>query len=293
VRLEGVSPSYFTLFGVAPAAGTLRQESADVPGPEGAVALISTALWQRRFGGDSAILQRQIVLDGTAVRIAGVLPSGFHGLIGHTDVCRRRRSQHPVRSGRGSVQPDVYLPVAQVTWGSSVVFLRLSRNVVTTRHAIGAAIRDVDADVPVHQVAPLAQRLGAGFATERLLAQVLRVFALTALLLAAAGVYGVVAHAVAQGLREVGIRMALGASGGRIAAMMARRAAVIVSTGLSLGIAGATFAAASLSAFLFGVAPRDPGTLAAAAGLVAIASGALYLPLRRAAAVDPMAVLRQ
>jgi predicted permease len=191
------------------------------------------------------------------------------------------------------VQPDVFLPAAQVTWGSSVLFLRLSRAAAATPDSIRAAIRDVDPRIPVHQIAPLTERLGAGFATERLLALVLGAFAAASLLLAAVGVYGLIAHAVDQGVREVGIRMALGASGGRIAVMLARRASTLVGTGLVLGVAGALLASAPLAAFLFGVPPRDPATLIGVAVLVVFAAAAaLYAPLRRASHVDPVSVLR-
>jgi predicted permease len=189
-------------------------------------------------------------------------------------------------------QPDVYLPAAQVAWQSSAVFLRLSETRPATWESIRSAIASVDPDLPVHDVAPLTARLGAGFAAERLLAAVLAAFAVAALSLAAVGVHALAAHAVARGSRELAIRMALGATRMRIVRALAGRAGWLLALGLTAGVAAAMFTGRLLSAFLFEIQPRDPYVLASIVLIVSAAAlAALAVPLRRAALVDPSTVL--
>jgi predicted permease len=190
-------------------------------------------------------------------------------------------------------QPDVYLPATQIAWGASALLLRLHPGSRVSMDDVRAGIADVDADIAVHDVAPLTSRLGAGFAIERLLTAVLATLAAAALTLAAIGIHGLVAHAVGRSLREVGIRMALGASRGHVVRLIVGRAGTVLGLGLATGVLAALVTGRVLSAFLFGVGPRDPSTLAGILLLVAAALVvALAGPLRRAALVDPAIVLR-
>jgi putative ABC transport system permease protein len=114
-----------------------------------------------------------------------------------------------------------------------------------------------------------------------------------ALLLAAAGIYGVLAGAVAQRTREIGIRSALGASRGDILGMIVRQGAVLTAIGLAIGIAGAFAVSSGIDRLLFGIGARDPITFGAAAALLsAVALAACAVPAWRAARVDPMVALR-
>ena len=129
--------------------------------------------------------------------------------------------------------------------------------------------------------------------SRRLLTWVLSVFAATSLLLAGLGVYGVVGYRVAQRTRELAIRVALGAPRWRITTTVLRDTLAFVSLGLIVGVPLALAAAAAVSAYLFGVEPRDAATLAAACAVVSMAAlAAAYLPARRAPRVDPMIALR-
>jgi putative ABC transport system permease protein len=122
----------------------------------------------------------------------------------------------------------------------------------------------------------------------------LGVFAGVALLLAAIGIYGVISYSVTQRIHELGIRAALGASRGGLLALVIRRGMAQAMGGLALGLAGSLAVTRLLSSLLFGVSPRDPGTLiAAAAILTVVAFMASYIPARRAANVDPLVALRQ
>jgi ABC-type antimicrobial peptide transport system permease subunit len=129
---------------------------------------------------------------------------------------------------------------------------------------------------------------------ERLIALVSAFFGGLALLLAAVGLYGVVAHAVRARQREIGVRIALGANASSILRLVFARVGVLIAAGLALGLAGSLWAARFLEALLFQLAPRDPATFAgAAAVLVAVGVVAAWLPAHRAARLDPVTVLRE
>jgi ABC-type antimicrobial peptide transport system permease subunit len=121
----------------------------------------------------------------------------------------------------------------------------------------------------------------------------LSVFASLALVLAVVGIYGVIAYTVQQRTREIGIRIALGASRERVVSMVVRRGLILAAVGVALGTAGAWAMARVLQSLLFGVSARDPMTFAAVAALLgAVALLASWLPARRAARVDPLVAMR-
>jgi len=122
---------------------------------------------------------------------------------------------------------------------------------------------------------------------------VLSVFGAVALLLAAIGVYGVIAQGVAERRREIGVRMALGATGDQVIGLFLRRGLVVIAVGLPIGVAGALVAVRSLKSLVFGIGVSDPATLGVvAAVLVCVALVASYLPARSAARTDPLNALR-
>jgi putative ABC transport system permease protein len=154
-------------------------------------------------------------------------------------------------------------------------------------------VADVDPNVPVYQVRTLEQLLRGSVAQARFMTTVLGVFAATALVLAAVGIYGVVAYAVAQRTRELGIRLALGARAADILWLVLRQGAVLGGLGAGLGLGAALLASRVLTRLLYQVTPSDPPTfVAGAAGLLVVALAASYLPARRAAGVDPVEALR-
>ena len=157
------------------------------------------------------------------------------------------------------------------------------------RHAVG----EVDARVPIASVTSLRAQVADAVAAEALLAKLISVFSVLALVLACIGLYGVVSQAVARRTNEVGIRMALGADRRRILAMVLGEAGRLIVIGLAIGIPGAAIAARLLTSQLYGVAPADPLTIAASAGLLlAVALLAGYIPARRASRVEPLVALR-
>jgi putative ABC transport system permease protein len=159
--------------------------------------------------------------------------------------------------------------------------------------AIRRSLAELDPDLPLADVTTLEQRKAVSLARPRVTAAVLGCFALAALVLAAIGIYGVVAYGVVQRTRELGIRMALGAGGGALLRMVIRQGMTPVLAGLALGLAGALAGGRLLRSLLFGVDAGDPATLAAVTCfLVAVAVTATYVPARRASRSDPMAALR-
>jgi ABC-type antimicrobial peptide transport system permease subunit len=154
---------------------------------------------------------------------------------------------------------------------------------------VGAVGVEANREQPAGEVLPHLQSLLA----ERLLATLSGFFGALAVVLAMIGLYGVMSYTVAERTSEIGIRMALGAGRADVTAMILRKAATLLMTGLALGAGLSLAAASAASTLLFGLKPRDPATLAiAAAVLAAVALGASYLPARRAAALDPIASLK-
>jgi predicted permease len=159
--------------------------------------------------------------------------------------------------------------------------------------AITHAIRAFDRDVPVYRVRTMDDRVRESLARRRFSMLLLGVFAGLALVLAAVGVYGVTAYLVRQGVREIGIRIALGATSAAIVGHVLRPALVATIAGLAAGLAGALILTRALGSLLFGVAPTDPPTFAAIAallGVVAIVAG--YVPAHRATRINPLISLR-
>ena len=162
-----------------------------------------------------------------------------------------------------------------------------------TARMIRLAIASVDPDLPVREIVPISELLGRGLSRERLMARLAGVFGVMALLLAAIGLYGVVAYSVAQRTNELGIRMALGARPGKVWAMVLRDSLAMVATGLVLGIALWLPLQGLVRSMVYGLSTRDPLTLGIAATVLALVGiAAASFPALRAARVDPASALR-
>jgi predicted permease len=174
------------------------------------------------------------------------------------------------------------------------IALRTSLPVSALGQTLERAVRAVNPSVPIVGLREMDAVFDESIGRPRLLAQLLGAFAGLALLLAVLGTYGVLSFLVAQRRREIGIRVALGATRGRIVALVTRQGLAIVSTGLAAGLAGALGLSPLLGSFLFGVEPTDPSTLAAVIGTIAIVAAlACGLPAWRASRLDPNVVLRE
>ena len=190
------------------------------------------------------------------------------------------------------VEPIMYWPHAQQPTDGMSFVVRSSVPYVQMSRAAGSAVGAVDAQVPIFGMTPYESLLSASVAQRRFSLALVATFALLALVLAAVGLYGVVAYSVRQRTKEIGVRMAIGADAVRIARLVASESARMVGIGLALGLVGALVVARLLASFLYGVGPADPLALAGA-GLVLAAAAALatVFPVRRATRVDPVIAL--
>jgi len=159
--------------------------------------------------------------------------------------------------------------------------------------ALREAVRSTDPEVALAPMRTVREILEGSVETRRFQMRLASVFAITALLLAALGIYGVVAHGVARRRNEVGIRMALGASAASVTRLIVRQGMMPVAAGIVAGVAGSLAAARVLESLVYGVSPRDPAIMALVGAVLAgTAIGACYIPARRAAKADPLKALR-
>ncbi len=189
--------------------------------------------------------------------------------------------------------PFVYLPLAQNHETGMALVVRASGEPAALSGVVRREVQSLERNLPVTDARPMTEVVGAALYAARTGATLLTGFGLLALVLAAVGLYGVMAYSVARRTREVGIRMALGARGRDVLRLVLGEALVLVACGVVLGLAGAWAASRLLAGFLYGVSTTDPvAFLGTTAVLVAAALLACFIPARRATKVDPMVALR-
>jgi putative ABC transport system permease protein len=241
------------------------------------VCLIDEALARRLFAGESPIGRRvKTSMQRTVWRtVVGVV-----GSVRQTSLDR-------------DADPHVYLPEAQYPSSSLTVVVRSSGGAAAAAAGIRAAVQEVDRDLPVSNVRPLADLVAGSTAAQHLNTTLLTVFAVVALLLTLVGVYGVVAQAVAQSTRELAVRVALGASGAEVMTLTLRRAATMTLAGVAGGLLLAWIGTPVLGGMLYGVGPHDVVALGGATVLLAGAAlTAAFIPARRLLRLDVVHALR-
>jgi predicted permease len=191
--------------------------------------------------------------------------------------------------------PRIALYFPQTQSGSRALYVAVKS--VGHSEALAAAIRkeirELDADLPVYRLRPMRQWVEQSLARQRFAMLLLSLFALLALTLATIGVYGVMSYLVGQGTREIGIRMALGATEGKVLALVLRQGLAVALVGAAVGLLAAFALGRVIQSLLFEVRADDPLTFVVVAlTLAAVTLFAIYLPARRAARTDPMASLR-
>jgi len=190
-------------------------------------------------------------------------------------------------------RPEIYRPYAVNPLGAPVLVIRTDADAGALAQTLAAKVRSIGPDVPTYRISLMQELVDRSTANRRFVMFLLAGFAACALLLAAVGVYGMVAESVAQRTREIGVRMALGASPGAALALVFRDGAVLVGAGIVLGAAGAAGLTRLMAKLLYEVRPLDPlAFVAAAAALALFAAIACYIPARRATRVDPLVALR-
>jgi len=188
---------------------------------------------------------------------------------------------------------ELYIPYTQTNFVTGMtVYLRAHGDPVNTFNTLRRVVREVDPAVPVYGLRTLDEQMEISLFTERLLATLSTVFGGVATLLAALGLYGVMAFMVARRTREIGIRMALGADMGSVVWMVMREVLRLAAMGVAIGLGGAWAATRLVQAQLFGIQATDAATMTAAAlGIAGVAALAGYFPARRATRIDPVRAL--
>jgi len=190
------------------------------------------------------------------------------------------------------IRPCVFLPLRGIDMDSMTVVLRSQIDPHQMIEPARAVIHQMDPDLPLYRVGLMAERLRQSLWARRAYSWLFASFAVAALLLSAAGIYGVVSYAVSQRTQEIGVRMALGAQPFEVLSEVLRSGMLLVALGVVIGLAGAFWAVRLLQGLLFGVSPQDPVIFAAV--IAAVASVGLLanvIPARRASAIDPMRAL--
>lgn len=186
-----------------------------------------------------------------------------------------------------------YLPQTQFPTRAMTVALRSSADPAGVLSAVKGDLRALDPDLPMYYVRSMGQRVDESLARRRFSMLLLGVFAGVALALATIGIYGVLSYLVSRGTREIGIRMALGATQGDVLGLIVRQGMTLAISGLAIGLAGAFLLTRLIRSLLFGVQATDPFTFVGISVLLAfIALLASYIPAQRAARIDPMVSLR-
>ena len=279
--LNEIAPDYFRTFGVPLVAGREFTTADRAGAPK--VAIVN-----------EAFVKRFINQRGTGNPLGvGV----FRG--GGTNVTFDTRIVGVVKDAKYSnmkepVPPVYYTPVAQTPRQRLMNFyVRTATDPLQAAGAIRAAVAELDPNLPVLNMKTMQAQIDANVANERLLSYLTGTFAMLATLLAAIGLYGVLAFNVARRTREIGIRIALGAGVSQVRRLVVRDVVAIIAIGMAAGLGAAAVAGRLIQSVLFNTASADPAVYAGAAMLLAvIAIAAAYVPVRRATGVDPMIALR-
>jgi predicted permease len=187
----------------------------------------------------------------------------------------------------------LYMPHTQATTRAMYVAVRGSAVPDALAAAVRQAVRDLDPNLPIYRLRPMSALIDASLARQRFALRLLGLFALVALVLAAIGTYGVMNYVVSQGTREIGIRLALGASSRRVLGLVIGQGVTVAAAGVAIGLGGAYFLTRLLGSLISGVGRLDPWTytgVGLALALVAVAASAM--PAIRAARIDPAISLR-
>lgn len=239
------------------------------------VVVINEELGRRLWPAATSYIGKSLLFGTTRVPVVGVVGN-----------VRQRGFASPP-------DPAVYLHVMQNFRSRMSIVARTQGDPLSYAGAIRRAVWSVDPAQTITMVAPLDEIVGRSVSRQRVLAALLGLFGIIGLTLGALGIYGVLAFSVTQRRKEIGVRVALGASPRSVMRMIVRQGLVLATVGVTVGIIGARFLAGTMQAVLFDIQPTDLATFAQVAGvLLAAAALASWLPARRALRIDPVSALR-
>jgi predicted permease len=266
---------YFETMGIALRQGRAftTQDNASAP----PVVVISEAFARRYFGGQNPL--------GKRLRLGGA-NAPWREIVGVVrDSKYRTLSEDPM--------PFIYQPLAQNHETGMTLLVRTAGNPLGVSAAVRSAVQSLEKNLPLNDLQPLTRLLDSALYPARMGAALLLILGLLALLLAAVGLYGVMAYTVAQRTREIGVRMALGAQTRDVLRLVLKEAMTLVTFGIAIGWSGAAALTRLLANFLYGISALDAVTFTAIPVVLAlVALLASYLPARRAASIDPLLALR-
>jgi putative ABC transport system permease protein len=278
-RMAFATPDYFSTAGIPLLKGRFFKEHDDVKAPR--VLIVNKAFAEKFFAGEDVIGKRitpGATADGEKETLHEII-----GVVGSAKLFALDAEPKPI----------YYFPYRQLPWQPPVAMLRTAVPPRTLESALRQQMAALDPMVPVFQVTTMDELLSTQVTEPRFHTVLLGCFAGMALLLAMVGLYGAMAYSVARRTREIGVRIALGASRSTVLSMVLRQALVLLAAGMALGFGASLVADRLLQSMLFGVSPANPVVLGLSGLLVGFAGLlAAYLPARRAASVDPMVALR-
>jgi putative ABC transport system permease protein len=276
-----ISPDYIKAMGIPLIQGRAFTDADSLHAPP--VLIINETLAHRVFPHGDAL--------GKRMRFSNVYPRVPREIVGVVGAVKTDGLEEEHRNGN-----EVFLPYLQDLqeggWPRTLA-IRTAGDPLAIAQAVREAIRRLDDSLPPYDIKTLEQRVSDSVTPRRFLVSLMSLFALLALALAATGIYGVLSYLVAQRTREIGIRMALGATAGAVLSLILKQGMALILIGTAIGLAGAVALTRLIRTMLFGVSATDSATFALMASLlVVIALIASYIPARRATKVDPLAALR-
>jgi len=273
-----VGPGYFSALGIPLIAG---REFTDADTLKSAKVAVVNQTFAKKFGlGTDAV--GKLMGQG----------NGFHSTLDMTIVGVVEDAKYS--EVKQKVPPQFFMPYRQDEKpGGMHVYVRMSGDAALAAPAIAAVVKRLDPNLPVESLETLPEQVRDNTYLDRMMTTLSAAFALLATLLAAVGLYGVLAYTVAQRTREIGLRMALGAAPGRVRGMVLRQVAIMTLVGVLAGVAGALGVGKGARSILFQMTGADPAVLAlSAVALVLVALCAGFIPAHRASRVDPMTALK-
>jgi predicted permease len=278
VPFDSVASGYFSTMGIPMREG--RDFNTGDTADALAVAVINETMAKRFWPGESPLGRRFTFGSPTDTN------PGWLTIVGVVGDTRRVGYDAPIR-------PETYLPMAQQSSRRMLIVVRSTQDPVALATSIRGVVASIDPAQPVHHVATVEQLLGQLTAERRLNTLLFALFAIVAALLAAAGIYGVIAYSVEQRTRELGVRLALGARPREVFGLVLKEGLVLALAGVVFGVAAAVGATRVMRSLLYDTSATDPGTYAVmATSALLVALVACLVPALRATRVDPLTALR-